>query len=117
MTPAQCRAALLTALLSLPSFAAAAELTGDNLNSACSSQTATSGDLACNAFIAGFAAGVVAQRLLQIQGYAICLPEGSALVPSRKGVQAYLDAHPELLATNAADLAGAALFEAFPCPR
>jgi hypothetical protein len=117
MTPAQCRAALLITLLSLSTLAAAAELTGDNLKSACSSQTGTSGDLACNAFIAGFAAGVVAQRLLQIQGYAICLPEGSALVPSRKAIQAYLDAHPELLASNAAELAGAALFTAFPCPR
>jgi len=105
------------ALWFLASSLSAAELTGENLRAACASPAGSKGDLACNAFVAGFAAGVVAQRLLEIQGYAICVPPGAGVVSSRQAIQTYLEAHPDLRDVNAAALAADALFKAFPCPR
>jgi hypothetical protein len=98
------------------SRAPASELTTADLIAACESPPGSHGDRACSIFIGGFAAGLAAQRLLQIQGYAICLPVTDALGASRQAIQAFAEAHPETRDANAARVATEALLRAFPCP-
>jgi hypothetical protein len=96
--------------------ARAADFTMADLMAACQSSPGSPGDRACSIFIGGFAAGLAEQRLLQIQGHAICLPVTDALAASRQAIQAFADAHPELRDAGAAQVATEALWRAFPCP-
>ena len=91
------------------------DFTTADLMEACRAPAGSHGDRACSIFIGGFAAGLAAQRLLQIQGHAICLPVTDALAQSRQTIQAFADAHPELRDTGAAQVAAEALLRAFPC--
>ena len=109
--------ALAATVTSIWGYTACAEgFKASDLIAACQSAPGSSGDRACSIFIGGFVAGLVAQRLLQIQGHAICLPAAEdTLTASRLAIQAFVDAHPEVRDAGAPQVATEALLRAFPC--
>lgn len=89
----------------------AASLTGNKLLQMCASPSGSVGDIACDHFIEGFAAGVDYLAGDKV----ICFPNGVTVNQGRLVVEKFMRENPEKLHTQAALLVGAAFRRAFPC--
>jgi hypothetical protein len=95
-----------------------ARMTGKQLNEYCSHPSGAE-NLACSAYLAGFADGVVMGEPLSLdmtQGK-VCLPRAIDGAQLRPGFQRMLRDDPKLLDESANLILGAVLAQAFPCGR
>jgi Ssp1 endopeptidase immunity protein Rap1a len=71
----------------------------------------------CEAWIAGFEAGLFAAREGEKHNKSVCLPEGFTGKQAALIVDKYMKEHPEMLHFNAGPIVFLALWGAFPCSK
>jgi Rap1a immunity proteins len=102
--------------LAWPHPALADSFTGTSLKRFCSdSDHGSTRDTACNAYIRGIAEGLYVAQLASMAGHYFCPPDDISPTRERQTVEQYMKDHADQLEGAAANLAGAALLQAFPC--
>jgi Rap1a immunity proteins len=99
-------------LLSLIAAPVAFALTGSDLAQMCRNPGT---DLACDAYVSGFVAGLSTGSVLSRSGKRICLPDTIAPGDVRPVIEKFFAAHPDTGTMGAASAVAVALFATFPC--
>ena len=99
-------------LLSLIVTPVAFALTGSDLAQMCRNPET---DLACDAYVSGFVAGLSTGSVLSRSGKRICLPDAMAPGDVRPVIEKFFAAHLDTETMGAASAVAGALFAVFPC--
>jgi Rap1a immunity proteins len=104
------------ALLLCLSTEGKADFTGTDLFE-CTGGVSAAAKKSCEAWIAGFEAGLFAASEGEKYNKSVCLPEGFTGKQAVLIVDKYMKEHPEMLHFNAGPIAFIALWGAFPCSK
>jgi hypothetical protein len=111
------RGAIIFLMLFVAARANAGELTAQQLLLYCSEKRDSPADLSCNAYVSGFAEGLLIGKLMSEGGLGFCPPpQGLSGLQVRLIVENWMRQHPKALNESAGKASMAALITAYPCP-